>query len=235
MGIRHWVAATGAAAILSCAPTWAQTQQGGQGHQQGGGQQQGQGDMNAQAQQLCTIGIGALAFGQYPVQQVLGQQALQTAQQQTGGTGVYKQIQQLGQLQQVQVINPHFDQDQQFGQLFHFYCMGVQQQGTLQWEFKFAPTTGKIEYFAMAPANQQQQPQQPQFPQQPQPQQPQFPQQPQPQQPQFPQQPQPQQPQFPQQPQPQQPQFPQQQPQQQPGQQSNPSRDEACKMFPGMC
>jgi len=148
--------------------------------------------LNAQATDLCSIAAGTFISGQYNVQQVLDNQALQVAQQQTGGTGRYQQLQNYGQPNNVIIDNPHFDQDQSYGQLFHFFCVTQHNTGSLQWELKFAPSNNKIVYYSFAPAQspsaQNQQPQfpnnnqQPQFPnnnQQPQfpdnSQQPQFP------------------------------------------------------------
>ena len=117
-------------------------------------QQPQQNDGEQLARGLCTVAVGTFITGQFQMNQTLTGQALQIAQQQTGGRGVYPQLQNYGQAINMAIANPHIDQDPQEGPLFHFYCSSQHQQGMLQWEVKFAQNQGKISYFAINPGTQ---------------------------------------------------------------------------------
>lgn len=156
---------------------------------------------------LCSIAVGVFVTGEQSAGRVLGSAALQTASQQTGGVGTYDQLLPYGAANNVFVVNPHIDQDGVFGQLFHFFCTSHHQRGALNWEIKYAPATDKIEYFAWQFA--QGAATQPQNPA-----------------PQIP---------APQNTVPQTPQDPHNQTDAEPVEHRAPSKDEACKAFPGMC
>ena len=120
-------------------------------------------DLNAQASNLCGVAAGTLITGQYQAQQVFAQEALQVLLQQTGGSGRYQQLQPYGPPSGQFITNPHYDQDPTQGQLFHFYCNTQHQVGMLQWELKYSVALNRLVYYTFAPA-QQQAPQQPAFP-----------------------------------------------------------------------
>lgn len=164
-------------------------------------------DLTSEATTLCSVATGALISGQVPAQQVLGQQALQIALQQTGGTGIYQQLRNMGPAVNYFISNPHFDQDAYLGQIFHTFCTSQHQGGLIQWNLKFAPSTQKIEFFEMNIG----QPQSPQANPVPQP---------------VPVTP----PKINPQPEPE-----PVMPDTQSGPQAAPSKEEACQMFPGMC
>ena len=156
---------------------------------------------------LCSIAVGVFVTGEQSAGRVLGPIALQTASQQTGGVGTYAQLLPYGAANNVFIVNPHIDQDGVFGELFHFYCTSHHQRGALNWEIKYAPSSDKIEYFAWQFAQGATvQPQNP-VPQNP----------------------------VPQNPAPQTSQDPHAQTDAQPVEHRAPSKDEACKAFPGMC
>lgn len=174
-------------------------------------------DPTATATNLCAIAVGIFTNSQYNAHQVLGAEPLQIAMEQTGGSGIYPELQALGPATTFFIDNPHFDDHDYLGQLFHFTCTSQHQATVVNWDLKFAASTGKIEDYSFefkrpqAPAQQTQQ-------QQPSPNQ-QVPQQ------QVPQQQAPQQ----------QTQHAPQQPAASSGPQPAPDRAEACQMFPGMC
>ena len=163
-------------------------------------------DPTTTATNLCAIAVGIFSNSQYNRQQVLGAQPLQIAMEQTGGSGVYPELQAIGPATRFYIENPHFDQDNYLGELFHFYCTSQHQTANVKWDLKFAASTGRIEYFAFefdqAQTPTQQTPQQ-QVPDQPAP--------------------------------PQQTQNAPQQPAPSSGPQPAPDLAEACQMFPGMC
>lgn len=157
-------------------------------------------DANSIAQRLCHQTVDAFTRNPQALRSLLGRQALQTVAQQTSGSGVYPMLQQAGPAQGLNVVNPHVDQDRNFGSLFHFYCSTRHRAGTLNWDLKFAPSTNRLEFFSFRPAQQMQQPTvfgQPLQRQQPQ-------------------------------------QRNQPAPRQEPRKPA-PTREEACRMFPGMC
>ena len=109
-------------------------------------------DLNTQASNICSVAAGTFITGQYNAQQVLGQQAFQLAQQQTGGTGRYQVLQAYGQQNGITIDNPHYDPDPSHGQLFHFFCTTQHDNGSLQWELKFAADINKLVYYSFVPA-----------------------------------------------------------------------------------
>ena len=105
-------------------------------------------DPTTTATNLCAIAVGIFSNSQYDRQQVLGSQPLQIAMEQTGGSGIYPELQALGPATTFFIDNPHFDQDDYLGQLFHFTCTSQHQATVVKWDLKFGSSTGKIEYYA---------------------------------------------------------------------------------------
>ncbi len=124
-------------------------------------------NLNAQAQNICGVAVDTFITGKVNAEQFLDQQALQIALRQTSGTGRYQQLQAFGSANALFIDNPHFDNDQSYGQLFHFYCTSQHQTGSLLWELKFAPSINKLVYFTFAPGQAPGSPQQRPHDQQP--------------------------------------------------------------------